>query len=61
MLTRQVVEADFALLVFQLAGIQAILVERLDGETDIGVDIDGSVDNTVRTHTQNASQFKPVG
>lgn len=61
MLAGQVVQTDLTLLVFELAGIQPGLVESLDGIADVGVDVQGSVHDTVGTDTEDAGEFQPVG
>lgn len=60
-LAGQVVELDLPLLVLELAGIQSGLVEGLDSIQDIGMNVDGRVDDAIGTDSQDAGQLQPVG
>ena len=57
MLAGQVMQFDLPLLVLQLTGIKSGLVEGFDGIHHIGVDIHGSVDDTVSADAQDAGEF----
>jgi hypothetical protein len=61
MLAGLVVETNFALLIFELSGIQPRLVEGLDGILDMRVDVQGSIYNSIGTDTEDPSEFQPVG
>lgn len=54
MLTGHVVQLDLALLALELAGVEASLVEGLDGVHDVGMDVNGGVDDAISTHAQDA-------
>lgn len=60
-LAGQVVQANLALLVLELAGIQAGFVEGLDSIGDVGVDVHSSIDDTVGADAKDACEFQPVG
>lgn len=60
-LAGQMVQTDLPLLVLQLAGVQSRPVEGLDGITDVGVDVQGGIYNTVGTDAQDAGEFQTVG
>lgn len=61
MLTGQVVELDFALLEFPLPWVESNLVESLHRIGDMGVDVDGSVDNAIGADAKDTRQFQTVG
>ena len=61
MLAGHMVQFNFPLLVLQLAGVESGLVESFDGIHNIGMDVDGSVDNPIGPDTQDASKLQPVG
>ena len=44
------VELDFPLLELSLSRVQSGLIQCLDGVKDVGVDIDGPVDDAIRTN-----------
>lgn len=51
------VKLDFPLLVFQLAEIQASLVKSFDSIGDVGMNVDGGVDNTVSTNPEDSDKL----
>jgi hypothetical protein len=53
-----VVQLDLPLLELPLARLKTNLVERLYGVGDVGLDVDGSVDNAVGSNTKDASQLE---
>lgn len=57
----QVVQSDLPLLELALSGIQAGLVERLDGIGDIGLNVDGGVYDAVGAYSKHAGELQPVG
>lgn len=61
MLAGQMVQANLPLLELQLARTESGLVESLDGVHDMGVDIDGGVDDAISADAQNAGEFQTVG
>lgn len=61
MLTGHVVQFDFALLVFELAGVESSLVEGLHGIHDVRMDIDSSVNDAIGPDAQDTRKFQPVG
>lgn len=61
MLTGHVVQFNFALLVFKLAGVESSLVEGLHGIHDVRMDIDGSVDDAIGPDAQDSRKFQSVG
>jgi hypothetical protein len=54
-------EFNLALLEPELAGIQTILAEHLDGIDFVGVNVRGGVDDAVGSDTQDSGEFQPVG
>lgn len=61
MVAGQVVQSDLPLLELALSGIQAGLVERLDGVGDIGLDVDGRVHDAIGAYSKHARELQPVG
>jgi hypothetical protein len=61
MLAGQMVQLDLALLEFELAVIQSGFVEGLDSIHHIGMDVNGSIDDTVSPYSQDSNEFQPVG
>jgi hypothetical protein len=61
MSTGLVVELDLPLLKLLLARLQTNLVESLYSEGDIGLDVYGSVDNSVGTYTKDSGQLQSSG
>lgn len=61
MLAGQMVQTDLTLLVLELAGVQPSLVECLDRIADVGVDVQGRVDDPVGADTEDAGEFQAVG
>ncbi len=55
-----VVELDLSLLELALARLKANLVQRLYSVRDIGLDVHGSVDNSISTHPEDTSKLKPT-
>jgi hypothetical protein len=53
-----VVQLDLPLLELPLARLKTNLVERLYGVGDVGLDVDGSVDDAVGSNTKDASQLE---
>lgn len=60
-LAGNMVQANLPLPVFLLSSIQPGLDEGLNSEGRIGVYVNGEVDDTVSTDTQNTGEFQPVG
>lgn len=56
-----VVELNFPLLKLELAGIQPNLVEGLDGIHDVGVDVDGRIDDAIGAYSEDGGQLQAVG
>jgi len=56
-----VVELDFPLLELLLARLQADFVERLYGIRGVGVDVHGSVDNSIGSNSKDSGQLQPSG
>jgi hypothetical protein len=52
---------NLALLEPELAGIQTVLAENLDGIDFVGVNVHGGVNNAVGSDTQDSGEFQPVG
>lgn len=53
-----VVELNFALLEFPLAGLEVELVQGLDGILDSSVDVDGLVDGSIGTLAEDTSELE---
>lgn len=53
-----VVQLDLTLLELSLARLKTNLVERLYGIGNVGLDVDGCVDNAVGSNTKDASQLE---
>jgi hypothetical protein len=56
-----VVQLDLPLLELPLARLKTNLVERLYGIGDVGLDVDGRVDDAVGSNTKDASQLETSG
>jgi hypothetical protein len=52
-----VVEFDFPLLELALSGVESKFVEGFHGIWDVGVNVDGSVDETIGSYFQNTRQL----
>ena len=55
-----VVELNLSLLELALTWLKANLVQRLYSVRDIGLDVHGSVDNSISTHPKDTSKLKPT-
>lgn len=55
------VKLDFPLLKLALPNVQANFVQSLDGIGCAGMDIHSCIYYTIRSDSQNASEFQPVG
>lgn len=53
-----VVQLDLTLLELSLARLKTNLVERLYGVRNVGLDVDGRVDDAVGSNTKDASQLE---
>jgi hypothetical protein len=60
MLAGQVMELDLSLLKFALSRVESSFVQGFHCIGNIGVDIDGSVDNAICANTQYASELQTV-
>lgn len=56
----QVVELDLPLLELALSGVESELVEGLHGVGDVGVNVDGGVDDSIGAHAQDAGELQAV-
>jgi hypothetical protein len=57
--TSLVVKLYLPLLEFPLARLKADLVECLHGIRDVGLDVHGSVNNSICTYSEDSSELKP--
>ena len=53
-------QGNLSLLELLLTGLQAKLVECLYGIRNVGLDVHGSVNNSICTYSEDASQLKPA-
>jgi hypothetical protein len=59
--TSTVMQLHLSLLELSLPRLQADLVEGFDGIGSIGLDVQGSVDDTVRAHSKDTCQLESSG